>query len=324
MAVKDSVLQALESARGARVSGGALSSTLGVSRAAVWKAIRALQADGLIIDAVPGEGYCLLAADDSLTAAGISSLLTTKTFGRELLVVPELSSTNTVLKEQYPNRSHGFTLIAETQTGGRGRLGRPFASPAGSGLYLSILLRPSFPLSRLHFLTIAAAVAASEAIEQTAGFSPEIKWVNDVLMQGKKLCGILTEASIEGESGSVSTVVVGIGVNLRKGSHWPEDVRKVAGALADFGTPPRRAVFAAALLQAFEQSYALLEAGQTTALLERYRSRLCCLGKSITVISPVAQYEAHCLALDDDGHLLIRDADGTDRTLSSGEISIRL
>ena len=170
----------------------------------------------------------------TLTAAGVSALLTTKVFGRDLVVVPEIGSTNTAIKQEYAaGRAEGFTLIAEQQTAGRGRLGRTFCSPAGGGLYMSVLLRPRMPLERLNFITIAAAVAVCRAIDQTCGIHPEIKWVNDIFMNGKKLCGILTEAAIEGETGSIDYAVLGIGANLRLDSAaLPEEVRTVAGALA--------------------------------------------------------------------------------------------
>ncbi len=324
MAVKDAVLHALEEARGTRLSGGRLAEQLGVSRAAVHKAIGVLRSEGLSIDGITGEGYRLAPDDDSLTAAGVQALLDTQMIGRELLVFPTLSSTNTVMKEQYLNRPHGFVLLAESQTAGRGRLGRSFSSPPHTGIYQTILLHPTLPVSQIQFVTIAAAVAAAEAIEQTAGFSPQIKWVNDVLMEGRKLCGILTEASIEGETGAVTSLCVGIGINLRPNPVWPEEVRAVAGALSEFGCVPRRAVLSAALLSHFERAYALLISGQQDILLARYRSRLCCLDKSITVISPAGRYSAVCTGLDDNGHLLIRTADGQTHPLSTGEISIRL
>lgn len=324
MGVKDAVLQALEQARGERLSGGMLAERLGVSRAAVHKAIGALRANGLAIDGVPGEGYRLATSDDSLTAAGVQALLETGFVGRELLAEPTLTSTNTVMKERYLSRSHGFTLIAEEQTGGRGRLGRTFVSPANTGVYFTTLLHPSLPLTHIQFVTIAAAIAVANAIEQTAGFAPQIKWVNDVLMGGRKLCGILTEATIEGESGAVSSLVVGIGINLRPNPGWPEDVKAVAGAISQFGPVPRRAEIIAAVLTHFERAYALLESGQTDELLEQYRSRLCCIGKRVTVSGPQEKYEADCIGLDEDGHLLVRDEGGQTRALSSGEISIRL
>ena len=323
MAVKDAVLQALERARGERLSGGRLAQQLGVSRAAVHKAIAALRAGGMAIDGVPGEGYRLAAADDSLTAAGVQALLDTRRIGRDMAVAPSLTSTNTVIKERYLDRPHGFVLLAEQQTGGRGRLGRTFASPAQTGVYQTILLHPTLPLAHIQLATIAAAVAVAEAVEQTAGFAPQIKWVNDVLHEGRKLAGILTEATIEGESGAVSALLVGIGVNLRPNPAWPDDVHAVAGALGEFGRVPRRAELAAAVLNRFERAYALLEQGRADELLHAYRSRLCCLGKPIRVISPAGTYPADCVGLDDSGHLLVRDADGRTRTLSSGEISIR-
>lgn len=323
MAVKDAVLQALEQARGKRLSGGQLAQQLGVSRAAVHKAIDALRSSGMAIDGVPGEGYRLAPEDDSLTAAGVQALLDTRFVGREMVVLPSLSSTNTVIKERYLDRPHGFVLLAEEQTGGRGRLGRTFVSPAETGVYQTILLHPTLPVGHIQLATIAAAVAVAEAVTQTAGFSPEIKWVNDVLYEGRKLSGILTEASIEGESGTVSSLLVGIGVNLRPNPAWPEDVRAVAGALSEFGRTPRRAELAAAVLTHFERAYSLLEQDRADKLLDQYRSRLCCLGKSIKVIGPAETYQADCIDLDDNGFLLVRDETGQTRTLSSGEISIR-
>ena len=324
LSVRDAVLQALEQARGARLSGGRLAGQLGVSRAAVHKAIGVLRSEGLAIDGVPGEGYRLAPEDDSLTAAGVQALLDTRFVGRDMVVAHSLRSTNTVMKEQYLGRPHGFALLAAEQTGGRGRLGRSFSSPAGTGIYLTVLLHPTLPLSDIQFITIAAAVAVAQAIEQTAGFSPQIKWVNDVLMDGRKLAGILTEASIEGETGTVSSVAVGIGINLRTSPLWPDEVRAVAGALNEFGRVPRRAALAAAVLTHFERAYVMLEQGRRAALLAQYRSRLCCIGRPVTVIGPAARYEATCTGLDENGHLLVRGADGQMHALSSGEISIRL
>lgn len=324
--VKDEVLRALEAGRGGQVSGEALAERLGVSRAAVWKAVRALRAEGLAIDAAPGGGYALRAEDDSLTAEAVAANLRTQALGRSLLVLRETDSTSTRLKRDHAAAPHGFTLLAETQTGGRGRLGRSFCSQRGGGVYLSVLLRPALPLSQLNFVTLAAAVAVCRAIEDTAGFAPRIKWVNDVLMEGKKLCGILTEAAIEGESGAVDFAVLGIGVNLRLDrAALPDEVARVAGALSDFSDAvPRRAVLAAAVLSRLEETYALVEQGRVGELLAAYRARLCMLGRTVRVVAPDGAYEAEALDIDEQGHLLVRAQDGAVRTLSSGEISIRL
>lgn len=325
MAVKDKVLRALEENRGALISGGALSEALGVSRTAVWKAIDSLRADGLEIDSVPGEGYRLRESDDSLTADGVSALLQTELLGRDLLVLPEVTSTNTVMKREYAaHRPEGFALIAARQTAGRGRLGRSFLSPDG-GLYLTVLLRPKLPLARLNFLTIAAAVAVCRAIEDTCGFQPQIKWVNDVLQNGKKLCGILTEASIEGETGALDFVIVGIGVNLRFDPAAAPELSGIAGGLSDFtDRVPRRAALAAAVLTRLEEQYVHLRTGDTQPVIEAYRAHLCCVGRQITVLENGVGTPALCTGVNDEGHLLVTMEDGTARELQSGEISIRL
>lgn len=324
--IKQEVLRTLEENRGTRFSGGALGRQLGVSRAAIWKAIEALRADGLDISAVPGGGYQLAAHDDSLTAEGIRQLLQTEALGRDLMVRPEVESTNTLLKQQYTARDEGFTLIAARQTAGRGRLGRSFHSPPGDGLYMSVLLRPKLTLEQFGFLTIAAAVAVCRAIHATCGFAPRIKWVNDILMDDKKLCGILTEAAIEGETGTIEYAVVGIGVNVRLDrSTLPPALLPIAGALADHTQqPPRRAALAAAILYELEQAYAALQQGHTAALLDSYRSRLCWLGQTVRVLAPSGAYEAVCLDVNAQGNLLVARENGEIITLSAGEISIHL
>lgn len=324
--VKEEVLRALETHRGARLSGGRLAQELGVSRAAVWKAIETLRAEGLRITSTPGGGYCLETADDSLTAAGLGALLRTQTLGRDVLVLAETGSTNTEMKQEYaPHKAEGFTLIAEHQTAGRGRLGRSFVSPAGGGLYMSVLLRPKLPLEQLSLLTLSAAVAVCRAVEALCGLEPQIKWVNDILLDGKKLCGILTEASIEGETGLLDYAVVGIGLNLRLDrAALPDEVRAIAGCLADFtDNVPRRAALAAEILGQLETVYQDLCAGQRDAVLDAYRARLCYLGQPIRVLAPGGAYDAVCRGVNDAGNLLIERPDGTRETLQSGEISTR-
>ncbi len=322
--VKDEVLQALEACRGARLSGGKLAEKLGVSRAAIWKAVESLRTDGLQIDAAPG-GYCLDSSDDSLTEPGIAALLHTKCLGHKLLVMRQTDSTNTALKQDYADQPEGFTLLAQTQTAGRGRLGRSFYSPPGGGLYMSVLLRPQLPLAQFNLLTLAAAVAVCRAINACCGLSPTIKWVNDILLDGKKLCGILTEAAVEGETGAIHYAIVGIGVNLRLDhTSLPDALRPVAGALADFTSQvPRRAALAAAILEQLERTYACLSAGQTAPILDAYRAHLCYIDQPIRVLSPSGAYEAICRGINDQGNLLIERPDGTRDVLQSGEISTR-
>lgn len=323
MSVKEEVLCALEENRGGLISGGALSERLGVSRTAVWKAIDALRESGMEIESVPGEGYRLRESDDSLTDSGIAVGLRTEALGRSLLVLDEVGSTNTLMKQEHVARAEGFTIVTARQTAGRGRLGRSFASPDG-GLYMTVLLRPELPLARLNFLTIAAAVAVCRAVEDCCGFLPRIKWVNDVLQNGKKLCGILTEASIEGETGALDYVIVGIGVNLRFDPAAAPELAEIAGGLADFAPAPRRAALAAAILNRLEEQYVHLRTGETGPVIEAYRGLLCCVEREVTVLENGVGTPAYCTGVDDEGHLLVRMADGTERALHSGEISIRL
>ncbi len=312
LAVKDAVLQALEQARGERLSGGRLAEQLGVSRAAVHKAIGVLRGEGLAIDGVPGEGYRLAPDDDSLTAAGISALLDTGFIGRDMLVVPSLTSTNTVMKERYLGRPHGFVLLAEEQTGGRGRLGRPFASPAGTGVYQTILLHPTLPLAHIQFVTIAAAVAVAEAIEQTADFAPAdqvgqrradggpqaVRHPDRGHDRGRNRHGPFAwwsaSASTCAPTRAGRTRCVPCGGALR--------VRPDAAPRRSWRLPSCRALSALTPARAGAGSRAApaLPGAACAASADRSRSSA----------RPRGKYEAECTGLDENGHLLVRDAEG--------------
>lgn len=324
--VRDDVLSVLENKRGEVVSGGAIAKELGVSRTAVWKAVSSLKDSGFAIESVRNGGYRLLASNDLLTPAGIQMFLQSQTIGKKILVLEQVDSTNTRVKQEFSAEEEGFVLVSHSQTGGRGRMGRAFVSDAGKGIYMTILLKPCLALQRVNFLTLAAAVAVCRAAEDCCGFSPGIKWVNDLYMEEKKLCGILTEASIEGESGAVSYAVVGIGVNVDFcGASLPEDVQRIAGDFASFAkTMPLRNQLCASILSHFEVLYQALLAGNDSAVLHPYRERLFFLGKPITVLEFGRAYEAVALSVNDSGNLLVRRKDGGIETLVSGEISIKL
>ena len=323
--VRDDVLRALEQHRGQLVSGGTLAKELGVSRTAVWKAISTLRDMGFPIESVAGEGYRLALSSDALSEAGIVMELKTERLARQLRVLSTVDSTNTYLKERAADLPDGYAVIADSQTAGRGRRGRSFLSPSGTGIYISILLHPTLPLERINMITVGAAVAVSEAIAETAGFTPDIKWVNDVLKNGKKLCGILTEASVEAETGQLSYAVVGVGVNIRPPEGGlPEELRDIAGSLEEFAPHPvRRNAFAASFFNHMESCYQLIVSGNTEALIDRYRSFIHFLGEPITVIRNGEKQPATAVAIDPSGHLVI-EQDGKRSTMLAGEISIRL
>lgn len=245
--------------------------------------------------------------------------------GLRLQVVPVISSTNTVLKRMAEEGAEeGLCLIAEEQTAGKGRMGRSFYSPAGSGLYMSVLLRPMLKAADAVNITACAAVAVAEAIESLAPVQAQIKWVNDVNVEGRKVCGILTEASLDSGTAAVNYLVVGIGINIRPPEGgFPADLQKIAGSV--FGEeeiPGLRCRLAAAVLDRLLGYYEHL---QEKPWLEEYRKRSLVTGKEIRVLMPGKEPEnGTAIGIGDDFSLLVQMEDGTLRRLNSGEVSIRV
>lgn len=231
-------------------------------------------------------------------------------------------STNDLLKKWGKEGAvHGTAVIADRQTGGRGRLGRSFHSPAGCGIYLSVLLRPNCKATELMHLTCAAAATVCDAVEAVSGFRPGIKWINDLIAGGKKLGGILTELSL-GVDGSVEYCVIGIGINCVK-NPFPEELKDIAVSLEEAsGLQVDRSRLIAMLLQELHtMSQALLT--DKAARMAQYRRDCITLGKEIQVIRNGVHLPAVAEDLDDDGGLLVRYSDGHRETVSSGEVSVR-
>ena len=271
-------------------------------------------------DAVPGTAQ---SRDDALSEESIRRYL--RTDGLQLQVLPVISSTNTVLKNMAEDGAEeGVCLIAGEQTAGRGRMGRSFYSPAGSGLYLSVLLRPAMNAADAVSITACAAVAVAEALESLAPVQAQIKWVNDVYVEGRKVCGILTEASLNGETGTVNYLVVGIGINTRPPEGgFPAELQGIAGdAFGEKIMPDLRCRLAAAVLDRLIGGYAHL---REKPWLEEYRRRSLVTGKEIRMLMPGKEPEdGTAVGIADDFSLLVRKKDGSFRRLSSGEVSIRL
>lgn len=326
MSSREAVLSLLRGEEGF-LSGQELSRRLGLSRAAVWKAVDALRREGYEIEARTGLGYRLCAAPDVLTEAEIRGFLgPTAIVGRELRCFEELDSTNNYLKS-LPEGPDGLAVTAESQTAGRGRMDRSFQSPRGRGIYLSVLLRPPLPPDRLPPVTALAGVAVCAAVERVCGVRPGLKWPNDPVLNGKKLCGILTELSLEAETGRVQSLVLGIGINVGQG---PEDfspeVREMATSLLQaLGKPVSRPRLAAALLEELDRAYAALLAGDLSEYLAAYRRDCVNLGKTVQLIPAAGGVRETAQAMDVDGEfsLVVRGADGRERTVRSGEVSVR-
>lgn len=320
MSTKERLLALLEENRGSFLSGEEAAEALGVSRTAVWKAANALRTLGYAIDAVSNKGYCLSENADILSAGGIEKYL--KVSGLKVQVLPSASSTNTLLREQAnAGAPEGLVILANTQTGGHGRYGRSFFSPADSGIYMSLLLRPRMVSpEQATGLTTMAAVAACEAIEEVSDCKAAIKWVNDVLIAGKKVCGILTEGAFSLENQSMEYVVLGIGINVyppREG--FPEELQDIAGFVLERQQADGKNRLVASFLNRFLGRYR----GDDRDYAQAYRERSLVIGREIDVLSPGGNRRALALDIDRDCRLIVRYETGEIARLSSGEVSIR-
>lgn len=319
--MKKEILEILEANKGTSISGSEIARRLGVSRNAVWKSVKSLQSEGYPILAATNRGYCLAAASDILSEQSIVPFLKTDAFGRSMDVFKTIDSTNTFAKSlAHCGAEHGKVVLSETQTGGRGRLERNFYSPENAGIYMSILLRPKLSMEHAPLITACAAVAVSEAIERVTGVETKIKWVNDIFAGGKKLVGILTEAGMNFECGTLEYAVVGIGVNV-SATKFPEALRDVATSLALEGSGTfSRSELIAEILNSFEKYYNSI---YEKTFLAEYVRRSNIIGRDITVIGASGSYPAVAVGIDGNARLVVRLSDGTEQVLNSGEISIR-
>ncbi len=321
MDTKDLVLDILKQNIGKPVSGEDIARRLSVSRNAVWKAVRRLKADGVAIGATTNRGYVLDPGADVVTAAGVEANMRVPA---HVQTFRSLTSTNSYLKQLAEQGApDGTVIVAEEQTGGRGRRGRGFFAPAGSGIYFSLLLRPRFSAQQSLILTAAAAVAVADAIEVLCGKNTGIKWVNDVYVDGRKVCGILTEAAADVESGGLAYIVVGIGVNVYEpNGGFPVGLSDIAGSVC--GREKRQGLRERMIARIADELFRLYRALPSKDFLDRYREKSTVIGKSVTVFSGNEKYNATVTGIDDSAALEIVTADGGTRKLSSGEITIRM
>jgi BirA family biotin operon repressor/biotin-[acetyl-CoA-carboxylase] ligase len=336
--IKEKVLTALEASKGTPISGEALAQSIGVSRTAVWKAVTELKNAGYSIESATKRGYLLSEGSDILSVQGILPYIKEENGSlRELVIYPSLDSTNAEAKrriaETPPGGSipFGDVIIAEAQTDGRGRRGKAFYSPGRDSLYVSFILRPAIDMRRTRIITIAAADAICTAIEdfgrevsgggESSWIAPQIKWVNDIFVGGKKVSGILTEAVSDVESGQIESIVLGVGININLPmSAFPEEIRGIAGSIELSGGMRNR--FAAALINHVLSNYEKVLAENTKEIVERYRNRSMVVGKEIEVIDASGDQRATVTGIGDDGSLLVRYADNAEGILLSGEIRI--
>ena len=301
MSVKTEVLKLLEASRERDLSGQEMAESLGVTRSAIWKAVNTLKKEGYQIQAVNNRGYRLKEESDVLSEEGIRLCLHKPYDSQKIKVFKCIDSTNTEAKRCALNgEGEGLVILAEEQTNGRGRRGRSFYSPDGSGIYMSVLFRPKPEISQdVVLITTAASVAVCRAIRDVLSQEPEIKWVNDVYLNGKKICGILTEAVSDFESGRIDTVVVGIGINYHAPKEgYPDEIKEIAGTV--YQDLPDK------------------------SFMEDYRRWSNVLGKKIRFTSGTDWEYGTAVAIDEDGGLIVEKEDHTQEILRTGEITVRV
>lgn len=323
--MKEKILAMLREAED-YLSGQQISAALGVSRAAVWKAVEKLRQEGYTIDSSPNRGYRLKSPTQALCLSEILAKLPQDFPWRDSIACFEsIDSTNNRAKTlASAGAPQGTVLIADEQTGGRGRRGRSFLSPPGTGVYLSVILRPDCGPSQLMHLTCAVAVAMCDAVEEAAHFRPGIKWTNDLVAQSKKLAGILTELSLEAESGQVQYAVVGIGVNCgQKTEDFPPELRDMAGSLSMIaGEQIDRNALAAAMVKALAGMSQSLLTGKKE-IMERYRADCITIGREVSLQRGDAVRHGKAVDVDEEGALVVRFPDGREEAVNSGEVSVR-
>jgi len=323
VATPSDILRVLRTRAGTFVSGQALSAELNVTRTAIWKHVKALRAAGYQIESRPKLGYRYLSAPDALLPTEITEGLTTTYIGRQSIIYfRSCPSTNDAAREVgHRGAPEGALAVAEGQTRGRGRLGRGWVSPAGKGIYLSLLLRPRIRPEEAFQLTLLAAVAVARAVTGE-GVAAKIKWPNDVLVEGRKVAGILTE--IEAEADRIYQAVVGIGVNVNTtASLFPRSLRATATSLRmNTGHKHSRVQVLQRLLEAFEELYEGLKAGRFEEVLAEWRSLDITRGALVKATLLEGEVQGRATDIDRDGALLIAEEGGEVRRITAGDIEI--
>lgn len=321
MKTKDIVLRELERNRANYISGQELAERLNISRTAIWKAINNLKKSGFQIESQTKVGYKLLESDDKLSDEGIRKGLRDELKDIDIIVYDEIDSTNTEAKRRlYSSEVKDFTVIvSDMQKGGRGRTGKSFTSPKGSGVYFSIILHPkdSYDFSYFDLTTVKAAVAVAEGIKEATAKQAEIKWVNDLFLNGKKICGILSELDADFESRSVKSVIVGIGINVNEPrDNSFKDLKNIAGYI---GTDVIRNEILSSVLNAFYENNFVKSDKE---IIDYYKKHSLVIGKELSFELNGKKYSAKGIDINDKGNLIV-DTGKEKITLSSGEVSIK-
>ena len=320
--MKEEILRLLRSADG-YISGQELCNRFGVSRTAVWKTINQLKEAGYEIEAQQNKGYRLMAAPDLMTEAEIKSLLHTDWVAKEVLYFDTIDSTNTKAQELaekgYPS---GTLVVADKQESGKGRRGRSWVSPSGIGIFMTLMIKPDINPNNASMLTLVAALAVAKAITSVTGEEAMIKWPNDIVVNGKKVCGILTEMNAQFDY--INHIVVGIGINVHNES-FPDEISQMASSLMIEAGGKRfhRAQIIAETMSYFEQYYdTFLKTQDLSALVREYDKLLVNRNKSVRVLDPKEPFDGKAMGITPKGELIV-DTWESRKLVSSGEVSVR-
>lgn len=324
--MKQEILYYLKDHRDSFVSGEALSDILGISRTAVWKYINELKNEGYSFEASSRKGYRLAAEPDRTSALAVGYRLQTECIGCRLEYLPVVDSTNSYAKHLAAQGcKEGTVVLTECQTAGRGRLGRGWESPAGMGIWMSIVLRPVIAPSEVQIITLGASVAVVDAIRKVYGLETSIKWPNDVILHGKKVCGILTEMSMEMDR--VNYLILGVGININhKAEDFPLELRDKAASLrmeSGGGDMLPRVPLTQEVLRQLEHQYRRVLAAEPAAILEDWKQRSLTVGSQVSFTIKDVRYDGIANDITEDGRLVVQCSDGVERKLLSGEISVR-
>ena len=335
--MKSEILKLLRETDG-YVSGQQISRKLDVSRTAVWKVIRRLQEEGYQVEAVRNKGYRIADSPDLVTKEELDSLIKTRWAGRNILCFDITDSTNLRIRQAGDaGAPHGTLAVADSQTAGRGRRGRSWESPAGNSIYMSILLRPQIPPEKASMITLVMALSVAEGITRCLGENAgadgsgadagassgiRIKWPNDIIINGKKLAGILTEMSAQIDY--IDHVTVGVGINVNT-VDFPEEIKETATSVRkEYGRLVKRAPLIAAVMERLEENYQMfLRTEDLSGLMDRYNDLLVNRDRDVLIIGAKEKYQAHSMGIDRTGELVVRKDDGTIEKIYSGEVSVR-
>lgn len=319
--MKDAILKLLKSNRD-YLSGEEISNVLGVSRTAIWKQMNTLRSAGYVIESQTKLGYRLLKVPDRLYPEEIKSHLKTAQIGRNIFYQDTLDSTNIKAKDiAEKSLTDGTVVVAERQTGGKGRLGRVWNSPHGTGIWMSVLVKPDILPMDASKITLLTAVSVAQGIEEVLGIRPGIKWPNDILIRGKKVCGILTE--MKADMDRVHHLIVGIGINVND-NEFPADLSGIATSLKlETGIDINRAKMTAAILNSWEKNYFEFLQNGFSKVRSAWKDYSINLGVEVTVNTIKDVIQGIALDIDQDGALLVEDLRGIVHQILAGDVSLR-